>query len=109
MSTPLYRQKSLTRLSAPDQLHDYLHVTGPGIWSVLISVLLVLAALLAWSALASVESRMPGTARAENGVLMIWLEEDAGDVEVGMHVTVGELKSTIRAENASAALPKSFA
>ena len=42
----IYRQKALDRISAPDQLTDYLKVTNPGVWVILTAVIILLAGVL---------------------------------------------------------------
>ncbi len=44
----VFREKSLERISEPEQLHDYIKVTSPGIWLVLIAVVVLLAGVLVW-------------------------------------------------------------
>ena len=50
MDNSIFRKQSLDRIKSPEQLNDYLHVTSPAIWVVLVAVLLLLGALFAWSA-----------------------------------------------------------
>lgn len=52
----VFRKKTLERVSSPEQLTDYLNVTNPGIWAVLAAVILLLAGLLAWSAIGTLET-----------------------------------------------------
>ena len=51
----LFRQKSIKRISSPEQLDDYIRVTTPSVWIVLIALVVLLAGMLAWSALGRVE------------------------------------------------------
>lgn len=92
MEQPIFRQKSMERVSSPEQLSDYLHVTAPSVWIVLAAVMLALAGLLVWSSVTAVESYAAGTAQVENGVLTLTFDdgEKAANVEVGMNVRVGE-------------------
>jgi hypothetical protein len=87
----------LERLSAPEELNDYLHITGPAVWAVLIAVFLVLAGLFGWAHFTSVQSYAFGSASAKNGVLTISFpdREMANLVNVGMKATVGELQAEI--------------
>lgn len=39
----VFRKKTLDRISSPEQITDYLRVTNPGIWVVLVAVILLLA------------------------------------------------------------------
>lgn len=43
----VFRKKTLERISSPDQLTDYLCVTNPGIWVILVAVILLLAGVFA--------------------------------------------------------------
>ena len=53
---PLFRKKTLDRISSPEQLTDYLRVTNPGIWVVLVTVILLLAGVFAWSLVGTLET-----------------------------------------------------
>lgn len=35
MENPIFRKKSLDRISSPEALDDYLHVTTPAVWMIL--------------------------------------------------------------------------
>ena len=48
MKKPLFRQKSMERISTPEQLTDYIRVTRPGVWIVLAAAVLLLVSLLVW-------------------------------------------------------------
>ena len=41
----IFRKKSLERVSSPEQLNDYLHVTSPAVWVVLAAVIVLLITL----------------------------------------------------------------
>ena len=45
----LFRKKSLERLSSPEQLDDYIRVTTPPVWIVLIAVVVLLAGMIVWA------------------------------------------------------------
>ncbi|MCR5399521.1 MAG: hypothetical protein K6E68_08335 [Lachnospiraceae bacterium] len=50
----IFRKKSLDRISSPEQLNDYIKVTTPSVWVILIAVILLLVGMLAWSVFGSV-------------------------------------------------------
>lgn len=52
----IFRKQTLDRISSPEQLTDYLKVTNPGIWAILGAVILLLAGLLVWSAVGTLET-----------------------------------------------------
>lgn len=51
----VFRQASLKRISSPESLNDYIRVTTPSVWIVLIALALLLVGMLAWSVLGKVE------------------------------------------------------
>ena len=60
MST-IFRQKSMERVSSPEELNDYIRVTTPSVWIVLAALVLLLVGLLSWSIFGRV------TVQTENG------------------------------------------
>lgn len=55
----LFREKSLERVSSPDQMDDYVRVIMPSVWLALLAVAILVVGIIAWSAFGSVP--------AENG------------------------------------------
>ncbi len=51
----VFRKKSIERVSSPEELNDYIRVTTPSVWLVLVAIILLLAGMLAWSVLGTVE------------------------------------------------------
>ena len=97
MAEPIFREKSLKRISSPEELSDYLRVTSPTVWLILAAVILLLAGMLIWSATSSIDSVATGTAQVENGTMRIHLDDEqiARSLQTGMTVKVGETESTI--------------
>ena len=97
MQKKLFRQKSLDRISSPESLNEYLHVTNVSIWVVLIAVILMLGGLFVWSGIASVESFAYGVAQVEDNVLKMHFDNEqvAQSVEEGMIITVGNEKASV--------------
>jgi len=53
----VFRKKTLDRIASPEQLTDYLRVTNPGIWVILVAVILLLAGVFAWSMVGTLETK----------------------------------------------------
>ena len=51
----VFREKSMKRVSQPEDLDDYIRVTTPSVWIVLIAVVLVLAAVVGWMIFGTVD------------------------------------------------------
>ena len=48
MKNKIFREKSIERVSSPEQLNDYIRVANPGVWLVLFAVFFLLAGICAW-------------------------------------------------------------
>ena len=97
MGQNLFRKKSVDRISSPEQLNDYLRVTSPAVWVILLAVVLLLAGLLIWSSTAVIESYAEGSAEVKDGVMTIRFTDQsfAKNIETGMTVTAGENTCTV--------------
>jgi hypothetical protein len=45
----------IDRVSSPEQLNDYIHVTSPSVWIVMATVLILIIGMLVWSIFGTVE------------------------------------------------------
>ena len=97
MDQQLFRKKSLDRISSPEQLNDYLRVTNPSVWVVLLAVIILLAGLLIWSSVTTIESYVSGTAEVKGGIMTIRFDDQqfAKNVETGMKVSAGNSETTL--------------
>ncbi len=93
----LFRQNSMERISSPEQLTDYLRVTTPTVWIVMAAIILLLAGMLIWGSAAYIDSYAAGTARVQDGRMIVLFDDQelARNVEAGMTVTVGDTSSAI--------------
>lgn len=86
----IFRQRSLDRISSPEQLTDYLRVTNPGIWVLLAAIIMLLGGLFAWSMVGRLETLADGVALVENGQAQIMVTDSGnGEIQSGMTVRFG--------------------
>lgn len=85
------------RISSPEQLGDYLHVTTPAVWAVLLAVFILIGGLFVWSGVTAVESYAVGKAYVHNGAMMLRFDDaqKAENVDVGMDIHVGSLSAPV--------------
>ncbi|MDO5701898.1 MAG: hypothetical protein Q4G47_00895 [Lachnospiraceae bacterium] len=92
----IFRKKSLERLSAPEDLTEYLRVTNPSVWIFLVAVIALIVGTLVWAGFASFHSRVYGTATVEDGMAVVRFEDkNAGVLEKGMPAEIGSSATTI--------------
>ena len=91
---PVYRKKTLDRIASPEQLTDYLRVTNPGIWVVLAAVIALLAGILIWAAVGTLETTAAATVTVEDHVAQI-VPAGAEALSAGMTLRVAGQEFTI--------------
>ena len=53
----VFREKSIDRVNGPESLNDYIRVTSPSVWGVLLALVVLLTGMLTWSILGRIEVR----------------------------------------------------
>ncbi len=51
----IFREKSLKKVSSPERMDEYIHVTTPSVWIALIALAVLLAGFVIWSIFGTVE------------------------------------------------------
>ncbi len=68
----LFRKKSMDRISSPEQLNDYIKVTTPSVWLVLVATIIILVGVLVWSMLGTVEQeKADGTSKIVHPITFV--------------------------------------
>ena len=93
----LFRRESVDNIQSPEQLNDYMRVTNPTVWIVLIAVILLLAGMLIWSSFATINSIAGGTALVEDGTMVVVFSDSqvASNVQEGMTVRAGDSEAVV--------------
>ena len=92
----VFRKETLNRISSPDQLTDYLRVTNPGIWVVLVAVILLLAGIFVWSMVGTLETTAQATVIVEDHTAQV-VPAGAAALSAGMPLRIAGQEFTIAA------------
>ena len=96
----IFREKSLEQLNAPEQLTEYLKVTGPGVWITLIGVIVLLCGLFFWGMMGTVISSVKVPAKVENGRVSCYvLTENMDEQDKEVDISIGDVSVTASTEN----------
>ena len=57
MNDSIFRKKSMDRISSPEESLDYLRVTKPAIWMILVAIVFILIAIAVWSITGRIEEK----------------------------------------------------
>lgn len=75
MENPIFRKKSIERISSPEQLNDYIRVTNPGVWVILSAVLILLAGFIVWGVVGKIETKVNTVAVSDAGTVVCYVRE----------------------------------
>lgn len=83
----IFRQKSVDRVSSPEQLDNYLKVTSPSVWLVLVGIIIILVAAIVWSTYGKLNTYTPvGCVVESNNVYCYVKEEDSSKISKDMNI-----------------------
>ena len=96
MNEKIFRKKSLDRVKSPENLDDYIRVSNPGVWLLLVSVIILLAGACIWGTFGHIDSTVPTTVRVENGEAVCYIAEgDISSVQEGLTVRFADSEELI--------------
>lgn len=96
MAEGIFREKSMKRVSSPEQLNDYVKVTGPSVWLVLGAVVILLCGVCVWGVFGRLDSTIRTAALCEDGKLTCYVREaDGSELSSGMTVRADGAECTI--------------
>ena len=58
-SRQIFREKSIERVSSPEQLDDYIKVTTPSVWLIMSATIALLAGMIIWGVFGKIEVNTP--------------------------------------------------
>lgn len=75
MKSQLFREKSLERVSSPEQLNDYIRVTNPSVWIALAAVVFLLIGICVWAVFGRLDTVLTVGAITEGEKTVCYVKE----------------------------------
>lgn len=89
MKGQLFREKSLERISSPEQLNDYIRVANPSVWVAFAAVIFLLVGICVWGVFGRLDTVLEVGAITEGNRTVCYVKEsDMGSVSADMKVRV---------------------
>ena len=93
----LFRKKAVERITSPEKLNDYIHVTSPSIWMALGAIIVLLVGALVWATFGNIYTTVNGAGVVRDNNLAIYIKvSDRPSVKEGMEITVNGHKTVVR-------------
>lgn len=110
MDNHIFRKKNLERISSPEQLNDYIRVSNPSVWIILVAVIVLLVGVCFWGIFGRLETTIGSAAVVKNGEMTIYIkEEHIGEVSEGMTVRVKDQEYVVTTvETIPKTIPEGF-
>lgn len=89
MNKQLFRQKSMNKITSPDQLSDYIRVSNPSVWIILTAVIVLLVGVCVWGIFGRLDTTLQTGGVCEGGQLVFYISEsDVGKIDEKTIVSV---------------------
>ena len=75
MNNNLFRKKSIDKISSPEELNDYLQITKPSTWVILVAILIILVGGLYWALVGQVEVKVDAAVICANNDVTVYVPE----------------------------------
>ena len=86
----LFREKSIERISSPEDLNDYVKIANPGVWMILLAIVVLLAGFAVWALNGELETTVPAVIVTQDGHTDCYIsEQSASKIGAGMVVRCG--------------------
>lgn len=91
MSSGLFRDKSLEKISSPEQINDYIKTSNPSIWVMLFAIIILLAGGFIWAVFGELEITGDAVTICENGRAVCYISEgEAEGISGIIHINGGD-------------------
>ncbi len=96
MKTNIFREKSLERIESPEHLNAYIKVANPGVWLILVTIIVFLSGILVWGVFGDLSIYTPAIVAPNDGSIaslhteyIVYVhEEDSGPVGLNQNVEI---------------------
>ncbi|MCQ2530038.1 MAG: hypothetical protein MJ086_02125 [Lachnospiraceae bacterium] len=96
MNEEIFRKKSLEKVKSPENLDDYIQVSNPGVWLLLISIIVLLVGACVWGIFGHIDRTVATNVHAERGAVVCYItEQELPKVQEGMVVKFQGMEAVI--------------
>lgn len=96
MKKSIFREKSIERISSPEQFDEYVKVSNPSVWVLLTAIIILLMGFLYWSIFGRLSTTIPvAVVSTGDQVYCYVLEDDSEEIVIGKEVVLDNIKLAI--------------
>ena len=72
----LYREVSLQKLSSAEQLNDYIKVASPGVWMIIVAIIIFIAGAIIYMGMTSIETKVEACVEVSDDQMLAYVSGD---------------------------------
>lgn len=76
MDKNIYRKSQQDKLSSPEELNSYIKVTNPGVWIILISIIVLLIGVCVWGFFGKLETKLSTVCIVNDNATTCYVKDD---------------------------------
>jgi len=89
MNKQLFRQKSMDKITSPDQMNEYIRVSNPSVWIILAAVIVLLIGVCVWGIFGQLDTTLQTGGVCKDGQLVFYIgESDIDKINENVIVSV---------------------
>lgn len=96
MQEEIFRKKSIDKMKSPENLDEYIRVSNPGVWLLLVGIVVLLIGALIWATFGNIDSVLNATVQVNDGKAVCYVNENSISlVKTGLTVRFEDEETTI--------------
>lgn len=101
MNNNIFRQKNIEKINSPESLNDYVKVTNPSVWIILLGVIILIAGALVFGTIGKIDTNINTVTNVSDGTAITYIDENNIDkINSSMKVKIdGEEYNIINIES----------
>lgn len=89
MNNNIFRQKNIDKINSPESLNDYVRVTNPSVWIILVGTVILIIGALVLGTIGEIDTRVNAVVEVIDDEINVYIDETDGEYVIpGMIVNV---------------------
>ena len=95
-------QNKAKKVDSPEQLNEYIRLSTPGVWILVLAIVVLLAGFCIWGIFGKIDTKVQAVAVSDSGSTYLYVkEEDIEQIKAGMTVRIHDNETAYEVESVS--------
>ncbi len=93
-------QNKAKKVDSPEQLNEYIRLSNPGVWILVLAIVVLLAGFCIWGIFGKIDTKVQAVAVSDSGSTYLYVkEEDIEQIKAGMPVRINDNATAYEVES----------